>query len=451
MQPENCHAWEHHTSDWCTIPHLACSLTECFLPIASRIIIFPRQTESSMHLLNTRAIFAVVLCVVPLVVSTQSVFGKGPLKVFILAGQSNMEGHAKVETFDYLSDDPKTVPTLEKMRDADGKPHTCDGAWISYLTGIGEKNGEGYGRLTAGYGSRRNPTEDGGKIGPEFTFGITMDDAFEEDVLIIKTAWGGKSLFYDFLPPSSGPYTQSASDRERGRNSPENAGHYYRLMIEHVKFVLSDLTRICPDYDSQKGYEIAGFVWFQGFNDMVNRNVYPESSKDGSNNRFESYTQNLGHLIRDVRKELNTPELPVVIGVMGVGGKNPNEKNAEFRQAMTATASIADLKGTVVPIQTADFWDSSLAAIDEKRGKIRQMRYLLRTKNKNHANKDGNMTPQQQKDFVSQYESDLITAAELTQWERGASNAGYHYLGCAKTFAVMGEAFARAILAQQQR
>ena len=29
---------------------------------------------------------------------------------------------------------------------------------------------------------------------------------------------------------------------------------------------------------------------------------------------------------------------------------------------------------------------------------------------------------------------------------RGASNAGYHYLGCAKTFALMGRAFADATL-----
>jgi alpha-galactosidase len=79
------------------------------------------------------------------------------------------------------------------------------------------------------------------------------------------------------------------------------------------------------------------------------------------------------------------------------------------------------------------------------------MRYLLRTQNKNHANKDGNMTAQQQKDFVTQYESELITAAERTQWERGASNAGYHYLGCAKTFAVMGESFANAILAHRNK
>ena len=58
-----------------------------------------------------------------------------PLKVFILAGQSNMEGHAKVETFDYIGDDPATAPLLKKMRDPDGKPHVCDHVWISYFTG----------------------------------------------------------------------------------------------------------------------------------------------------------------------------------------------------------------------------------------------------------------------------------------------------------------------------
>jgi hypothetical protein len=37
-----------------------------------------------------------------------------PLKVFILAGQSNMEGHAQVRTFDYKARDPKT-PRLDQM------------------------------------------------------------------------------------------------------------------------------------------------------------------------------------------------------------------------------------------------------------------------------------------------------------------------------------------------
>src|SRR3954470_19038141 len=89
---------------------------------------------------------------------------KSPLKIYILAGQSNMEGHAKIETFDYIGDDPATAPLLKQMRGADGKPAVCDHVWISYFTGIGENNGEGFGPLTAGYGSRQKPEQNGGKI-----------------------------------------------------------------------------------------------------------------------------------------------------------------------------------------------------------------------------------------------------------------------------------------------
>ena len=80
----------------------------------------------------------------------------------------------------------------------------CYHVWISYLTGGGNADGEGLGKLTAGFGSRRNPAEDGGKIGPEFIFGLAMDKTLQEPVLIIKTAWGGKSLNTDFRPPSAG-------------------------------------------------------------------------------------------------------------------------------------------------------------------------------------------------------------------------------------------------------
>ncbi len=131
------------------------------------------------------------------------------LKVFILAGQSNMEGHARISTFDYIGDDPATAPLLKQMRDSEGKPTVCDNVWISYLTGKydGSANGEGTGKLTAGYGERGSkPTEDGGKIGPEFTFGLAMDAALQEPVLIIKTAWGGRSLNTQFRPPSAGAY-----------------------------------------------------------------------------------------------------------------------------------------------------------------------------------------------------------------------------------------------------
>ena len=48
--------------------------------------------------------------------------------------------------------------------------------------------------------------------------------------------------------------------------------------------------------------------------------------------------------------------------------------------------------------------------------------------------------------YLKDYEAKLITPADVALWERGASNAGYHYLGCAKTFALMGKAFAETLL-----
>jgi hypothetical protein len=369
-----------------------------------------------------------------------------PLKIFILAGQSNMEGHAKVETFDYIGDDPATAPLLRQMRGDDGRPRVCDHVWISYLTGNGDTNGEGLGKLTAGFGSRQKPEEDGGKIGPEFTFGLTMDDALEEPVLVIKTAWGGKSLFHDFRPPSAGVYVRTAQDVEKQRHLEKDSGKYYRLMIEHVKRVMGDIKRVCPVYDEKMGFEIAGFVWLQGWNDMVNRDVYPIPGKDAKEPRYADYSLWLADLIRGVRRDFNAPKMPFVIGVMGVGGAKPNEHVAAFREAMAAPAQLPEFQGNVIAVPTAPFWSEELGAIADKHDQVRQMAYELKTKNKKHANADGSMTEEQQRKYVKQFEAKLISPEERALWTRGASNAGYHYLGCAKTFALMGQAFAETTL-----
>lgn len=384
---------------------------------------------------------------------------KKPLKVFILAGQSNMEGHAKVETFDYIGDDPATAPLLKMMRGADGKTAVCEGAWISFFTGAGESAGEGSGKVTAGYGSRRKPDEDGGKIGPEFTFALTMDAAFEEPVLIIKTAWGGKSLHTDFRSPSSGPYELNDFQKKLyygppGHGVPKNmeqwlaekkkdTGHYYRLMLEHVKKVLADPKRVVPGYDASQGYELAGFVWLQGWNDMVDGHTYPDRGKPG---RFDLYGEWLAHFIRDVRRDLGAPKLPFVIGVMGVGGPDAGADTQAFRKAMAAPAALAEFSGNVRAVETAPFWPEELEAIDKKREQVRQMRHFLDSKHKDHANADGKMTDGQKREYVNKYEADVISPAEAALWKRGASNAGYHYFGCAKTFALMGRAFAEATL-----
>lgn len=382
-----------------------------------------------------------------------------PLKVFILAGQSNMEGHARIETIDYIGDDPATAPLLKQMLHSDGTPTVCDHVWISYLTGIGSENGEGFGKLTAGYGARQRPDQAGDKIGPEFTFGITMDAAFEEPVLIIKTAWGGKSLHTDFRPPSAGPYLLSDWQRE---NYPKQVGHgipqdfekwkadkinetgvYYRLMIEHVKHVLDNPQRVCPAYHAAAGYEIAGFVWFQGWNDMVDGHTYPDRGQSG---RYAQYSELLSHFIRDVRRDLSASHMPFVIGVMGVDGAKPDKHMAEFRQAMAAPATLPEFQGNVIAVPTAPFWSEELGVIDNKRGQVRQMSYYLESKHKDHANADGTMTSEQKIAYLKNFESQLISLEEEALWTRGASNAGYHYLGSGKTFALIGQAFAEANL-----
>ncbi len=340
-----------------------------------------------------------------------------PLKVFILAGQSNMEGHARIETFDYIGDDPATAPLLKMMRGPDGKPAVAENAWISYLTGQheGNANGEGTGKLTAGFGARgSNPTQDGGKIGPEFTFGLTMDAALKEPVLLIKTAWGGRSLNTQFRPPSAGPYVFNpdhlAQMEKRGKNVEEekaervkDTGRFYRYMIEHVKRVLADPKRVCPEYDPAAGYEIAGFIWFQGFNDLVDGNTYPEGA-DGIRN-YTKYSELLAHLIRDVRKDLDAPKMPFVIGVLGVNGMHANPDNMAFRKAMAAPASLPEFQGNVTVVQTAPFWSDELDAIDQKRDKVKQMAGMLKKKSKGGPNKDGSMSKAQQKEYLKKYGS----------------------------------------------
>lgn len=330
-------------------------------------------TPRLQHLLLT------LLAVCCLAATTASAQGK-PLKVFILAGQSNMEGHAAISTFDSIGKDPLTAPILMEMRNPDGTPRVCDNVWMSYLTGPydGSANGEGLGKLTAGFGARGDrPTEMCGKIGPEFTFGIYMEKALKEPILIIKTAWGGRSLNTEFRPPSAGPYklpkevqevwdkhpqgahgVPKLEDRKKWQEDKDAAsGVFYRMMVEHVKKVLADPKRVCPEYDEKAGYELAGFVWLQGFNDLVDGQTYP-------NRNYGEYSRLLSHFIRDIRKDLSAPKMPFVIGVLGVGGESENEA---FRKAMAAPAGMPEFQGNVVAVETAPFWDQDIAAAEPRK------------------------------------------------------------------------------------
>jgi len=405
--------------------------------------------------MRTRRFFPAILWLLSVILAPSSLAAAGqkPLKVFILAGQSNMQGHAKVSTFEFMADDPKTAPLLHLMRNADGTPKVCEKVWITSVGCLGDAYtdlNEQTGKLTAGFGAGDD------KIGPEFTFGLTMEKLLGEPILIIKTSWGGRSLHTDFRPPSAGRYAWSDYElneyKQRGDDlsqikseKNEATGKYYREMIKHVRHVLGDIQRVVPEYNEEQGYELAGFVWFQGFNDLVSDWTYDKQMQPEG---YDLYGELLTHLIRDVRKDLSAPELPFVIGVIGIGGAKEGEKPPQryFRQAQVASTTRPEFRGKVIAVQTAPFWDDRLGAIERKHDQVRQMAYLLSVKDKNSPNADGAMDEQQQQEYLKEFEAKLITPEEAVMWKRGASNGGYHYLGCAKTFALIGQAFAEAIV-----
>ena len=376
-----------------------------------------------------------------------------PLKIYMLVGQSNMQGHAAERTLEHLGMDPKTAPLLKAIRNADGTAKAQKNVWISSIEPSLE-SGEKHGRLTVGYGAGGR----GPKIGPELTFGITMQNHVGEPILLIKTSWGGKSLNTDFRPPSAGPYEfnqqQLENFKKRGKDEDEvrkektkRTGVYYRLMLEHIHKVLANIRRVYPDYDAKAGYKLAGFVWFQGWNDMVDGSTYPTRGQPGS---YDAYSKNLAHFIRDVRRDLKAPKLPFVIGVMGAGGpiaKYGQEQkryagiHGEFRKAMAAPAKLSEFKGNVTAVFTENYWDLQLSELVNRNGKVNAKRREL--------SNDQTLTREQRDKIIADLTAKLFTKKELKILEVGTSNAAYHYLGSAKILAQIGKAFANALQAME--
>ena len=90
---------------------------------------------------------------------------KGPPRVFLLAGQSNMEGHAELRTIDFLGEDPdKERAALLKKFKPDGKTLVKrDDVWVV-------SNGAVFDKLQPGLGAQESPqnsvTRPVPKIGP---------------------------------------------------------------------------------------------------------------------------------------------------------------------------------------------------------------------------------------------------------------------------------------------
>ena len=369
------------------------------------------------------------------------------LKIFILAGQSNTVGHANPHTIAtlYQSGAPRdealakmvfkegsglskakldaqlvearkldelgggiSFDKVKKMEDgpekkaleARVKKHkeaheaykskvtsacvVSDRVYINSIADGSKKSG----KLGVGYGGG------GKKLGPEFGFGLSMAKKVEGPILLIKTSWGGKSINYNFRPPSAGPYQLNDKEKAGGKADEikKNAGLNYRMMNESIQNVLSNLKENHPAYDTDAGYEIAGFVWFQGYNDQF------------SDEFRDNYKDNMISFIKDVRKEYKVPKMPFVIGVLGTGrtAEKVGENAVSLGQREAAKAPA--FKGNVVSVESY-------------------------------------------KDY-SNFSHEIFSKGwpkHYHEWDTVGSDRPYHYLGSGAFFVRLGDSFANAM------
>ena len=164
------------------------------------------------------------------------------------------------------------------------------------------------------------------------------------------------------------------------------------MMNDQISKVFSNLKANHPDYDSDAGYEIAGFVWFQGFNDQFS----PEFR--------DNYEKNMIAFIKDIRKEYEVPKMPFVIGVLGTGvtAKKVGENKVSLGQRKAAQAQ--GFKGNVLAVES--YKDYSLFS--------------------NEVYKRG-------------------WAKHFHEWVTVGSDRPYHYLGSGGFFVRLGDSFAEAM------
>ncbi|MDD5328346.1 MAG: sialate O-acetylesterase [Phycisphaerae bacterium] len=187
-------------------------------------------------------IIILILAVVP--VSGTSICQAGTTKVFLLAGQSNMVGWCSNSDLPLELQQPR--PDIQIY---------WGGVWTYLRPGLGGNSS---------------------CFGPEITFCRDIVDAQpDEDIIFIKYAVSGTSLWYDWRPISGVQY------------------------INFMNAVNNALLSISEP-------EIVGMIWMQGESDAWESQSTLEHAQE--------YQQNLANFIQYVRTDLAVPDLPFVIG-----------------------------------------------------------------------------------------------------------------------------------------
>jgi hypothetical protein len=283
-----------------------------------------------------------------------------PVKVFILMGQSNMVGAGKIGP----ADKPGTLEHAVKSKGL--YPFLVDdaGKWTerqdvrNVRVMVGKK-------VPMDVHNNEWMTVKGGSIGPELGIGHVLGNVLDEPVMILKSCIGNRALGWDLLPPGSEGFEFTEKDKKTGqekvmvyagyKQSPDKwekgtepkpigwyAGKQYDDDVANAKKVLDELATYYPD---AKGYEVAGFFWWQGERDC------------GSAALSSRYEQNLVHLIETLRKDFNCPNAPFVMGTLGEAVKGEAQGNTStVLQAMFdvdgESGKYPQFKGNVATVYT---------------------------------------------------------------------------------------------------
>ncbi|MBT3200136.1 MAG: hypothetical protein HN350_09485 [Phycisphaerales bacterium] len=429
------------------------------------------------------AIAVVVFATSPLYAANEAGSSDKKVRVYLLAGQSNMEEKAGFRPLAWQIGSKKyqarythlvkngdyaeftKIHKASIAKDPDNPVYNFSERKDVWMSNHGKSA-----NLSADYLQTKR------MFGLEVNFGHEMGNKYDEQVLIIKTAWGGRSIHRGYRPPSAIPSdaelktewdaivaerkakqakaiadypkqverykTQLAEyekakkagskkklrkprePRDPSKQKPRGAqtfdehkasyGSDYRNMIKEAKEALANIKTNFPGYKGQ-GYEIKGFVWFQGFNDMF--------AEEARNN----YGKNLVKLIKDVKKDLNAPNMKVVIGQMGHSGdlkglyqekedkktgKMVMSGNGAIRKAQLEASQHADIKGFTTLVRTAPFWDMEAEAI---------------------------------------YNGPGGWAKDINKWRQFGDDRAYHYYGSPWFFSQAGTGFAKAMIALESK
>lgn len=206
------------------------------------------------------------------------------IKVFLLAGQSNMDGRARAYN---LSENDKV--RLEKAS--------------KKVTLFYNHQPEVALQVTKANNYQKNKFEADSLFGPELFFGIELAEKYTKDkFLFIKRSLGGMSLY--------GAWNPQWDSTKAAHMNEFNKPMLYNDFINYSREVLSKM--------DTSAYEICGMLWVQGETDAGVK-------KWGEKPALE-YEENLENLIAGVREEFES-DIPFMIFQVGHGKVVEGMKN----------------------------------------------------------------------------------------------------------------------------